>query len=279
MASESPSSDIVLSVKPKAHTATKLASTDTGSAKPVITVERHELRNRNTTSTVSTAPSTSALCTLFTELVTRCPLFLITVRVAPCGFTTESSVATLLSTASATAVVLYPLVFLISMPTASLPLYSASVRCSSMPSSAVATSPRRTTRPPFSATTRLMKSCGPSRRPRRRIVRSSSAPFTRPTGTARLPCCSAPTTCGTETPAAKRRCGSRFTVSSRFTDPVTDTSATPGIARSSRVIPGSASNVSCAGDSVFDDRPSVTMGASVGLNLRRIGSSISCGRS
>ena len=38
------------------------ASTDTGSARPVMTVERHELRNRNTTSTVSSAPSISALC-------------------------------------------------------------------------------------------------------------------------------------------------------------------------------------------------------------------------
>ena len=29
-----------------------------------MTVERHELRNRNTTSTVSSAPSTSVVCTL-----------------------------------------------------------------------------------------------------------------------------------------------------------------------------------------------------------------------
>ena len=38
------------------------ASTDTGSARPVMTVERHELRNRKTTSTVSSAPSISASC-------------------------------------------------------------------------------------------------------------------------------------------------------------------------------------------------------------------------
>ena len=71
IASERPSSDIVLSVKPNAHTAMKLASTEIGSAKPVITVERHELRNRNTTSTVSSAPSMSVLCTLATEASTR----------------------------------------------------------------------------------------------------------------------------------------------------------------------------------------------------------------
>ena len=57
MASDSPSSDIVFSVKPNAHTATNEASTDTGSARPVMTVERQELRNRNTTATVRAAPS------------------------------------------------------------------------------------------------------------------------------------------------------------------------------------------------------------------------------
>ncbi len=60
MASESPSSDIVSSLKPSAHTAMKLASTEIGSATPVMTVDRHEFRNRKTTSTVRAAPSTSA---------------------------------------------------------------------------------------------------------------------------------------------------------------------------------------------------------------------------
>ena len=69
IASESPSSDIVSSLKPSTHTAMKLASTETGSARPVITVERHEFRKRNTTSTVSSAPSISASCTLLTARV------------------------------------------------------------------------------------------------------------------------------------------------------------------------------------------------------------------
>ena len=64
IASDSPSSDIVFSVKPKSHTGTNAAITETGSASPVMTVERHEFRNRKTTSTVSTAPSTSASWTL-----------------------------------------------------------------------------------------------------------------------------------------------------------------------------------------------------------------------
>jgi hypothetical protein len=47
-------------VKPYAHTATNDASTETGSARPVMTVDRHELRKRKTTTTVSAAPSTRA---------------------------------------------------------------------------------------------------------------------------------------------------------------------------------------------------------------------------
>ena len=73
MASERPSSDMVLSVKPNAHTAMKEESTETGSARPVITVERQELRKRKTTNTVRSAPSISASSTLRTESRTRSP--------------------------------------------------------------------------------------------------------------------------------------------------------------------------------------------------------------
>ena len=73
MASDRPSSDIVSSLKPITHTAMKLASTDTGSARPVITVERQEFRKRNTTSTVRSAPSISASSTFRTAASTRTP--------------------------------------------------------------------------------------------------------------------------------------------------------------------------------------------------------------
>ena len=85
IASDSPSSDIVLSVKPNAHTAMNEASTDTGSASPVITVERHEFRNRNTTSTVSSAPSMSASSTLRTAWLTRSPAFCTSANFTPGG--------------------------------------------------------------------------------------------------------------------------------------------------------------------------------------------------
>jgi hypothetical protein len=85
MASDSPSSDIVSSWKPIAHTAMNEASTDTGSARPVMTVERHELRKRNTTSTVSTAPSTSASPTLRTASLTAVPASRTTSSAVPGG--------------------------------------------------------------------------------------------------------------------------------------------------------------------------------------------------
>jgi hypothetical protein len=73
IANESPISDIVSRLKPNAQTAMKLARTEIGSATPVMTVERHELRNRKTTSTVRNAPRNSASSTFFTAFVTRTP--------------------------------------------------------------------------------------------------------------------------------------------------------------------------------------------------------------
>src|SRR5688500_11400646 len=49
IASDRPSSDIVSSLKPSAHTAMNEASTEIGRATPVITVDRHELRKMKTT--------------------------------------------------------------------------------------------------------------------------------------------------------------------------------------------------------------------------------------
>ncbi len=91
MASDSPSSDIVLRVNPKAQTATKAAITETGRARPVITVERQELRKRNTTSTVSSAPSTSAFSTSSTERSTRSPASRTTLMSTPAGSVGRSS--------------------------------------------------------------------------------------------------------------------------------------------------------------------------------------------
>ncbi len=85
IASESPSSDIVSSLKPSTQTAMNDAITETGRARPVMTVERHELRKRKTTSTVRNAPSTSVSCTLVTECSTFTPEFFTTSIVVPGG--------------------------------------------------------------------------------------------------------------------------------------------------------------------------------------------------
>ena len=105
IASDRPSSDIVLSVKPNTSTAMNDAITEIGSAMPVMTVDRHEFRKRNTTSTVSTAPSTRAYSTSPTECATRTPASRTTRSDAP-GGSVLCSRATSSRMAWATAVVL-----------------------------------------------------------------------------------------------------------------------------------------------------------------------------
>src|SRR5689334_20500674 len=123
------------------------------------------------------------------------------------------------------------------------------------------------------------KSDGPSGRPRRRIVRSSRPPVSLPTGAARFWASSACTTWETLTPAASRAAGWSSTVISRSIPPTTLTCATPPIARSDRVTPGSAKRVSVAAGTVSDVSVSVTTGSSEGSNRVNTGSFISVGRS
>ena len=63
IASDRPSSVMKFSVKPASHTAMKAAIAEVGSDRAVMSVERHELRKANTTSTVSPAPRISASIT------------------------------------------------------------------------------------------------------------------------------------------------------------------------------------------------------------------------
>ena len=63
IARERPISVSTFSVKPNIRIAMNAATTEIGSVRPVMTVERHELRNRNTMNTVSSPPSTSVTCT------------------------------------------------------------------------------------------------------------------------------------------------------------------------------------------------------------------------
>ena len=104
IASDRPRSDIVLRVKPKAATARNDAMTDTGRARPVMTVERHDLRNRNTTRIVSSAPSSSEVWTSATDSRTRTPESFTVSSLVP-GGRVSRILASLARTASLTSVV------------------------------------------------------------------------------------------------------------------------------------------------------------------------------
>ena len=278
MASDSPSSDMVLRVKPQAQTAMKAESTDTGSARPVITVERQELRNTKTTSTVSSAPSISASSTLRTELRTRSPASRTTDSFTP-GGRVGWIFAIAAFTASETVVVLAPLDLVMSMPTASWWLNRASERCSAVPSRTSATCPRRTSWPLRELTTSCAKSSGLSRRPFRRIDCSVRRPWSCPTGAARFCPCTAWTTWAMVIPDEAMSPGRTSIEISRLAPPTTVTCETPLIPRSERVMPGSASRVISGGDMRSEASTSETIGWSSGSNLRSTGSSISGGRS
>ena len=138
IASDRPRRDIVFSVKPKIASGTNDVSTDTGSARPVITVDRQELRNRNTTRTVSNAPSTNASSTLRTEWRTRSPASRTTSSLVPAG-SVFCSCAMRALTRSATAVVLYSRDLTMSNPIACVPLNSAADVGSAAPACTIAT--------------------------------------------------------------------------------------------------------------------------------------------
>jgi hypothetical protein len=215
MASDSPSSDMVLRVKPNAHTATNEASTETGSARPVITVERHEFRKRNTTSTVSSAPSRSASCTLASPSGSPARPRSRTTS----SFTPGGSVASIFAPLQhprrrRRPWCCSPWLLMMSIPTAGRPLKSASERGSSVPSRTVATSPRRIERRALGhhqlREARRVRGGAPCSR----MERSSSSPFSAPPARpGSAPAAPAP-------PAhahagGLHRCGSSSTVSSR----------------------------------------------------------------
>ena len=106
-----------------------------------MTVERHEFRKRNTTSTVSSAPSISASSTLRTELRTRTPASrTISMRRARRQRLLQLRRCAAF-TPSLTAVVLYSRDFTMSRPIACVPLNSAADFGSAAPASTSATWP------------------------------------------------------------------------------------------------------------------------------------------
>ena len=78
---------MLLMVKPKAYMKPKVPISEIGSVRPVITVLRHELRNRNTISMVSAAPSNSVRLTLATDTRIERELSRLTSTTMPGGVT------------------------------------------------------------------------------------------------------------------------------------------------------------------------------------------------
>ena len=162
--SDSAISVIMLTVKPSTCMKKKVPMMEIGSVSPVITVLRQELRNRNTISTVSTAPSSSVWRTFCTAT-----------RIGRDWSTTGSSrmpggssdciSATARYSPSTTPMVFSSCAFCTFSSRVRWPLCRASDSCSCAPSRTSATCPRCTGAPPRRATTRRAKSSGRSTRP------------------------------------------------------------------------------------------------------------------
>jgi hypothetical protein len=140
------------------------------------------------------APSMSSCCTDSSEERMRRESSLTTVIFTSVGSDSCSS-ATSARTRSATSTVLEPLILRISTESARPSLRKLALRASAVPSTTLATSPRRTGTPPRTATVMSRKARGSSTRPVMRTSRSWSPRRTRPAGTSWFSRCSACITC------------------------------------------------------------------------------------
>ena len=166
-----------LIVNPAAYITRKVPISAIGSVRPVITVLRQELRNRNTMRMVSAAPSSSVRLTLFTE--SRMPLEVSrTISSFTSGGSTRASEAITSRTPSTTSMVLASWALTTSSATARLPSTMAMLSSSSWPSTTVATWERSTGWPPRRATMierncsgRTMRPCTCTICSRSRVIR------------------------------------------------------------------------------------------------------------
>jgi hypothetical protein len=118
---------------------------------------------------------------------------------------------------------------------------------------------------------------GDSMRPTRRMLWSSSGPFTSPTGAVVFCRRSAPTTSATDTLYSRSFCARSSTDSSRFSEPFTSTVDTPLMPRNRSASWSSASREISASVCVLEDSPSCITGSCEGSARNRIGSRISSG--
>ena len=198
MASERPIRVRVLSVKPNTCMTVKEAITAIGRVRPVMTVERQEFRNTNTTSTVSSAPR--AMVTLMSWIESRMKVesSRMTDSRTPAG-SSFSSRAMALRTLSERATVLAPDCFWTS--TASVGAVSRKARFlgSSTPSTTWARSRTRSTELPRVLTGISATSAAVRARAATRTMASVAPRSAEPAGTSTFSLRSAPTTSSSET--------------------------------------------------------------------------------
>ena len=147
IASDSPINVRTLSVNPNMRIAMNAAMTEIGSVRPVMTVDLHELRNRNTMKTVSSPPSTSVTCTSSIDSRMNVESSRTIWSVTP-GGSSAAILATASRTPSATPTVFAPACFCTSSAMAGRSFTNATLVGSSVPSITWATSRTRMVRLP-----------------------------------------------------------------------------------------------------------------------------------
>ncbi len=277
MASESAISVSMFTVMPRKYMTMNEEMTETGSVRPVMTVDRHELRKRNTMKTVRIAPRTSVILTSETASRMNTEESRTTWISTPGSRGFSSSIAARIPSTTATTFAFVCLVM--SMATAGSPSMSASERCSSTPSRTSATSESRIGSAPRRLMTMDRKPSTLAGLPEMRSGISVRPWVRRPSGVLTFSDAMPPTTSSMPIPSAERRAGSTSTVTSRFVAPTSLARATPVMFSRRRLIVRSASAVRSRGAIVVDRTASDMIGIAWKSNFWMTGSLMPAGRS
>ncbi len=177
----------------------KAAITEIGSVSPVMTVERHEFRNRKTMNTVSSPPSISVICTSSIDSRMNVESSRTSRSVTP-GGSSGAILATASRTPSATATVLAPACFCMSRAMAGFSFTNARLRGSSTPSMTCATSLTSSVRSPtcFTGMSAICAAVAP--RAATRTMASVAPRSAAPTGASTFCVRSASTSCASDSP-------------------------------------------------------------------------------
>ncbi len=252
--------------------------TEIGSVRPVMTVDRHELRKMKTIRIVSRPPMIMVSCTSATASRMKTEPSRTRAIVVPAG-SSAWSVATSAFTASATPTAFAPVCLSTSSATARVPSTNASERTSSTESVTSATSARGIGRPLRLAMTMRLNSSTDLARAWTRRGTSLPAPVIRPSGVSMFSARRPRMTSSTPIASASRRSGRISTLISRVTGPTRSTFPTPSTFSSRRFTFVSTSAVRSRGWRLVERTASETIGMPPMSIFSMIGSSMSAGRS